>query len=139
MEGLGIEEIKRDIRKSGKQRWGKRDVGFGTAVAAGYFFSDILRVISAMRRGRRSARTLSTMLATSWGFSGGAVLDSCTFCSAPAATAMAADSVGAGSGILNSSRTGSAVPGLASPVSRICRQLAQAAAVFFKVSESSLG
>jgi hypothetical protein len=33
-------------------------------VAAGYFFCDILREISAMRRGRRSARTLSTMLST---------------------------------------------------------------------------
>src|SRR5580692_7324086 len=87
-----------------------------------------------MRRGRRSARTLSTMLATSDGFSvGGAV--SCAVCSAPAATAMAADAVGA----LNSQCSGSAGTGLASLVSRIWRQLAQAAAVLLTVSDSSLG
>src|ERR1700735_1287235 len=47
-----------------------------------------------MRRGRRSARTLSTMLATSVEFSLGGV-GSGAVCSAPAATAMAADAAGA--------------------------------------------
>src|ERR1700723_3191262 len=87
-----------------------------------------------MRRGRRSARTLSTMLATSVGFSVGGT-GSCAVCSAPAAAAMAAEAVGA----LNSRRSGSAGTGLASLASRIWRQLAQAAAVLLTVSDSSLG
>src|ERR1700691_1796252 len=54
-----------------------------------YFFSAILRAISAMSLGRRLARTLSTMLATSAKSLFGAAETSRTICSAPAATALA--------------------------------------------------
>src|SRR5580692_3686830 len=64
-----------------------------------YFFFDIFRLISSMSLGRRSARTLSTMLATLlWSPSGVAAAASCKSCSAPAATARAAVSGCADSG-----------------------------------------
>src|ERR1700733_2113527 len=64
-----------------------------------YFFFDIFRLISSMSLGRRSASTLSTMLATLlWSPSVAAATASCEICSAPAATARAAVSGGADSG-----------------------------------------
>src|ERR1700678_1389459 len=101
---------------------------------SGYFFSDILREISASSRGRRSARTLSTMLATSAGFS--LAVDgretSCAICSAPAATAIAASTAATAASV----GWFSFGAGCVLPLPRTCRQLAHAAAELLIASDS---
>src|SRR6266851_7888887 len=87
---------------------GGRKEGSNGEMGLSYFFSAIWREISSMSLGRRPARTLSTMLATSAGVPLGAAAEaSCTACSAPAATASAAVSDGTESGAANSWGCGS--------------------------------
>src|ERR1039458_7125589 len=83
------------------QETGETSTGQGRKLL--YFFSAIFREISAMSLGRRSASTLSTILAMAAGSElEDATEASCTICSAPAATALAAVSAGADSGTSNS-------------------------------------
>src|SRR5208337_614535 len=104
---------------------------------ADYFFLPILREISSTILGRKSARTLSTMLAISSDSDSDVCAPSGAF-SAPAATAMAAASSGAAAAdsSFEAGSAGEAGAGLVSPVSRMRRQLAQAAAVVAAISDS---
>ena len=96
---LQAREKKGQTGRVGVSPRAEKDEGLGRTEPDSYFFFDIFRLISSMSLGRRSARTLSTMLATLlWSPSCVAVAASCKSCSAPAATARAAVSGGVGAG-----------------------------------------
>src|SRR5271169_5317358 len=88
-----------------------------------YFFFPILRETSSKIFGRRSARTLSTMLAIAAGSDCDSEDAASGVFSAPAATAIAASSWGA------DAPASASFASLGSPDSRMRRQLAHAAAV----------